>query len=301
MPDLHTTPGGQNPDWHSDNMTGIPQFWHFRIFQEQIVKLWKAIAARYKEEPFLLGYDLLNEPFLMPKKEGLLNAFLEEVTTAVREVDPNHIIFIEGDFFSMDFTDIRLPRDEQTALTFHFYPTVWDENLTNKDYDAAERVRKMDEQLSGFSALRDTFGRPALCGEAGVDIKKDDLSFTMQLLDETLSLFQKDVYKRQGVESSLAFTIMESVRKGKGLKPEMEEAMLAANVPDWYIWSCKKIKYMFPKAHAAAYVMMAWRIAYCKVNYPLAYYAAFFSIRASAFSYELMCQEMCIRDRPWIR
>ena len=93
-----------------------------------------------------------------------------------------------------------------------------------------------------------------------------------------------------GVESSLAFPIMESVRKGKGLKPEMEEAMLAANVPDWYIWSCKKIKYMFPKAHAAAYVMMAWRIAYCKVNYPLAYYAAFFSIRASAFSYELMCQ-----------
>ena len=93
-----------------------------------------------------------------------------------------------------------------------------------------------------------------------------------------------------GVESSLSFTIMESVRKGKGLKPEWEEAMKAANVPDWYIWSCKKIKYMFPKAHAAAYVMMAWRIAYCKVNYPLAYYAAFFSIRASAFSYSIMCR-----------
>ena len=59
---------------------------------------------------------------------------------------------------------------------------------------------------------------------------------------------------------------------------------------DWYIESCTLIKYMFPKAHAAAYVMMAWRIAYCKINYPLAYYAAYFSIRASAFSYELMCQ-----------
>ncbi len=93
-----------------------------------------------------------------------------------------------------------------------------------------------------------------------------------------------------GVESSLSFKIMESVRKGKGLQPEMEEAMVEAGVPDWYIWSCKKIKYMFPKAHAAAYVMMAWRIAYCKINYPLAYYAAYFSIRASAFSYELMCQ-----------
>ena len=94
----------------------------------------------------------------------------------------------------------------------------------------------------------------------------------------------------KGVESALAFTIMESVRKGKGLKPEWEEAMKAQDVPDWYIWSCKKISYMFPKAHAAAYVMMAYRIAYCKINYPLAYYGAYFGIRADAFSYAIMCQ-----------
>lgn len=95
---------------------------------------------------------------------------------------------------------------------------------------------------------------------------------------------------QMGVEPALAFKIMESVRKGKGLKGEMEPAMREKDVPDWYVDSCKKIKYMFPKAHAAAYVMMAWRIAYCKVYYPLAYYAAYFSIRASAFSYEIMCQ-----------
>ena len=79
---------------------------------------------------------------------------------------------------------------------------------------------------------------------------------------------------QKGLESEQAFTIMEKVRKGKGLTPEQEEVMRAHDVPDWYIWSCKKIKYMFPKAHAAAYVMMAWRVAYCKVFYPLADYKA---------------------------
>lgn len=94
---------------------------------------------------------------------------------------------------------------------------------------------------------------------------------------------------QMGVDAALSFKIMEFVRKGRGLQPGWEEVMLEHNVPDWYIWSCKKIKYMFPKAHAAAYVMMAWRIAYCKIFYPQAYYAAYFSIRANAFSYELMC------------
>ena len=93
-----------------------------------------------------------------------------------------------------------------------------------------------------------------------------------------------------GLEAGLAFKIMESVRKGKGLQEPWIEEMKNHNIPDWYIGSCKKIKYMFPKAHAAAYVMMAWRIAYFKVNYPLAYYTAYFSIRAKAFNYETMCR-----------
>lgn len=98
-----------------------------------------------------------------------------------------------------------------------------------------------------------------------------------------------------GLDSEESFKIMEAVRKGTVAKgkcgnwAEWKQDMLDHNVPDWYVWSCEKIQYMFPKAHAAAYVMMGWRIAYCKINYPLAYYCAFFSIRASAFSYETMC------------
>ncbi len=93
-----------------------------------------------------------------------------------------------------------------------------------------------------------------------------------------------------GVEPEHSFKIMEAVRKGKGLKPDQEKEMREHGVPEWYIESCKRIKYMFPKAHAAAYVMNAFRIAYYKINYPLAYYAAMFSIRVTTFDYVIMAQ-----------
>lgn len=97
---------------------------------------------------------------------------------------------------------------------------------------------------------------------------------------------------KKGLPPNTAFKIMETVRKGKALKepkwPEYEALMREHKVPEWYIDSCKKIKYMFPKAHAAAYIMMAFRIAWFKVHIPLAYYAAYFTIRAKAFDAEAM-------------
>ncbi|WP_414049486.1 PolC-type DNA polymerase III [Macrococcus animalis] len=94
-----------------------------------------------------------------------------------------------------------------------------------------------------------------------------------------------------GLEPSLAFKIMESVRKGRGLTEEFEAAMMENNVPAWYLDSCKKIKYMFPKAHAAAYVLMAVRIAYFKVHQPLFYYASYFTVRASDFDLLTMVKD----------
>lgn len=92
----------------------------------------------------------------------------------------------------------------------------------------------------------------------------------------------------KGVEPSQAFAIMENVRKGKGLSPDQEQLMRAAGVPGWYIDSCKKIKYMFPKAHAVAYVMMCFRIAYFKVHYPKAFYAMYFSLHSGALDCTLL-------------
>ncbi|WP_425319125.1 PolC-type DNA polymerase III [Staphylococcus lutrae] len=99
-----------------------------------------------------------------------------------------------------------------------------------------------------------------------------------------------------GLEPSVAFKIMEAVRKGKGLTEEFEAVMKENNVPDWYMDSCKKIKYMFPKAHAAAYVLMAVRIAYFKVHHPLYYYASYFTVRASDFDLMTM-----VKDKESIR
>lgn len=93
---------------------------------------------------------------------------------------------------------------------------------------------------------------------------------------------------QQGLDASLSFSIMESVRRGRGLQDEWITEMKKYNVPDWYIESCKKIKYMFPKAHAVAYVLMAVRIAYFKVYYPIEFYAAYFSVRARDFELDTM-------------
>jgi DNA polymerase-3 subunit alpha (Gram-positive type) len=137
-------------------------------------------------------------------------------------------------------------------------------------------------RISGFSHGTDVWINNA---QELIINKTAKLSDAISTRDDIMSyLLHKEL------EPIIAFRIMEDVRKGKGLKPEYEKDMRDHEVPTWYIDSCKKIKYMFPKAHAVAYVTMAFRIAWYKINYPEAFYATYFTVRADEFDLEIIRQ-----------
>jgi aryl-phospho-beta-D-glucosidase BglC (GH1 family) len=98
---MHTTPGGQNPDWHSDNQTSYAAFWDFKDHQDRTVWLWEQIAERYKENRWVAGYNPLNEP--CDPEHVRLPAFYERIEQSIRKIDPNHILWLDGNTFAMEW------------------------------------------------------------------------------------------------------------------------------------------------------------------------------------------------------
>jgi endoglucanase len=182
--DLHAAPGAQNPDWHSDNAVGIPLFWQYQCFREQAVKIWAHIAAHYRGNPWVGGYDILNEPFFIPDKEDL-NTYYAACIRAIREVDSDHVIFLEGDHFAMDFSTLRCLEDANLALEFHYYPTVWNPQVMDPDFPEAKRQDILKETFAKQAAIREKFQRPIWCGELGCEFKKDNMAF-MRGLDQSM-------------------------------------------------------------------------------------------------------------------
>lgn len=189
MLDLHTSPGGQNPDWHSDNRSGIPQFWEFSLFRTQMAKLWGEIARRFSGYRYLLGYDLLNEPSMANWQA--LNDFFGEAISEIRKYDPHHAIVLEGDHFAMDFSGLRHFDDDNLILSFHYYPTVWDAGLLDKSMDRVRRSEVFEKGLLELVEIRETYGLPVICGEAGYDLHPEDMDFCMELLGDTIAIFEK--------------------------------------------------------------------------------------------------------------
>lgn len=190
MLDLHAAPGGQNPDWHSENNDGLASFWQYELFRKQAVFLWKTIAERYQNYTYIMGYDLLNEPFILNENKQLLNNFYAEAIKAIREVDKNHVILLEGDFFSMDFSILECFEDTNIALTFHYYPTVWNENLLDRDLSAETRKKEFQNGLIKILKTMPNAAYPLICGEAGYELDLLDIPFGMELLKDTIDIFE---------------------------------------------------------------------------------------------------------------
>lgn len=190
MPDMHSTPGGQNPDWHSECATGRAQFWQYQVFRDIAADIWGRIAAELKDAEYLLGYDLLNEPLLPDSDKTLLNRSYADATAAIRRHDPYHLVLVEGGKFAMDFSDVTLPDPGRSCYTYHFYPGVWDPALNNPLLSSQRRLAGFRIALEQILSTMDDDG-PLLCGEAGVELQTLGDTEGVRQLEEMLQVFEE--------------------------------------------------------------------------------------------------------------
>lgn len=188
--DLHSTPGSQNNDWHSDNITGQSLFWRYRCFQDQVIRLWRELSARYADNPWVIGYDVINEPHYDLTAEQI-NGFYRRAAAAIRENDPDHILFLEGTDFGRDFAPLEELDDPQVAYTVHFYPFVLKEDVLDPGMDDKRRLEIFteifDRQLSETKRLN----RPIWCGESGYEILDGQEEFYGRLLSHNVNLCEE--------------------------------------------------------------------------------------------------------------
>ncbi len=171
--DLHAAPGGQNADWHSDNPTGMALLWEFPELRRKTLALWERIAERYRDDPWVGGYDLLNEPFIHTGRAGELDRFTHDLVAAIRRKDPDHLCLVEGNVYASRFTCLTPIDDPNTAYSFHFYPfhrwlTLSAEELAR--VDLAKELEAVERQLLDNDERRhlvEVLKRPVWCGETG--------------------------------------------------------------------------------------------------------------------------------------
>ncbi|KAH7353485.1 glycoside hydrolase superfamily [Plectosphaerella cucumerina] len=169
--DLHAAPGGQNQDWHCDNPTGYAAFWDHKHFQDRVINLWKVLAERYKGNPWVAGYNPLNEP--ADEQWTRLLSFYDRIVPAIREVDPDHILFLEGNTFSMDFTGFT-STFENSVYAIHDYcgfgfPNRIGRYQGQKEQD--EYIRRMYDRKTAFMKQHNV---PIWNGEFGPIYEKKD-------------------------------------------------------------------------------------------------------------------------------
>lgn len=186
--DLHSLPGGQNPDWHCDNASGDAEFWKNETQRASMVQLWGKIADYYADNTVVAGYDLVNEPcYFDATLDKALVDFSAACISAIRRVDPHHVIFIEGKNYARDFSMFARELDPQIAYSFHYYPFLQIPDRLDSD-DLPARLRESLYADVSLKHLQDDLKRPIWCGETGhpQHLAKSSraLSIYLQLLEK---------------------------------------------------------------------------------------------------------------------
>ncbi|MEK5060049.1 glycoside hydrolase family 5 protein [Paenibacillus shunpengii] len=187
MLDLHSVPGGQNPDWHADTSSGLPLFWEYGALRDTVIGLWGHIAQYYKDQPWIAAYDIVNEPSMVTNAAAF-NEFYEKVIAEIRKYDPHHIIFIEGNKFTTDFSMLDPIDDPQVAYEFHFYPFVDEPAVLTEEMDRARRKEIFADAFNQLLSIREKYKRPVWCGELGLVFNQEQIDFQMTIIEDMLEL-----------------------------------------------------------------------------------------------------------------
>ena len=188
--DLHAAPGAQNHDWHSDSY-GAADLWKKKVLQKRTYGIWEFLADRYKDNPTVIGYDILNEAVLTDTK--LLNAFYKELIKCIRRVDRNHIIFVEGNRWAQDLEVLEDFNDDNLALSVHYYAPI--EFVFNIVPQLSYPLKKFDRgvmrrQLHKYYQYGKKYSRPIYVGEFGVNARQG-LYGEDRWLADILHIFQE--------------------------------------------------------------------------------------------------------------
>jgi len=187
--DLHTAPGGQNPDWHSDNYSGKDNFWLDDFAIKSVVELWGRIAEYYSNEPAIGGYDLINEPCYFSKEaEVSMIDFFKQCTSKIRKVDKKHIIIYSGNMYSRDFSMFAENIDDNSAYTFHLYPFLQIPNDLQSDNIALKLKESLNNDVS-YRHLTTQLKKPLWCGETGHPLHMDN---SYNVLHEFISILETE-------------------------------------------------------------------------------------------------------------
>lgn len=184
--DMHSTPGGQNPDFHSGSDTGVALFWEYGALRQVIIDLWVHIAERYVGETIIAGFDLVNEPSFVASRTAF-NDFHESLINSIRQVNRRHILFLEGDNWARDFSIFDKLEGKQIALSFHFYPG----QHVSLFGESEKRKLDLEKKILYYTSLREKTGMPLWVGETGGLFPKDKLNDGLRLIKEGLDLFEK--------------------------------------------------------------------------------------------------------------